>query len=227
MDELIFSDEPIESKVVWEDWEEAPEFAPPPPAGIYRMHVALVREQRAFKNRDGADRFGATVDYRIIGGEYDDRAITFVRLSNAEFERNGKYTSTLADLAHAIGQKEALRSNRDFQQWLLAMVAQGKQNFFTAQLEWRGFCTTCNEKALMRVTFTGSAAEAKEKATPEQYTEAQKEGTKAKSARGFPKDKDGKTLDTFLCDSCKNEVRARAEIRRYLDPVKVAANGGA
>ncbi len=214
-DELNFSDEQLETQQSFDDWEPAPEFAPPPPAATYRTYLSEIREAKEFEARVGK-RLTATIDLRIVGGQYDDRAITWQRVSNAEMQRrNGKTSSMMLDMIKSAGIAQAPRSNREFYQVLQSLKDQGPAKSFGTQIDWRGFCTTCYEKKLMELTGL-SVDNAKANATPDQKKEASKYATKAKGYRSFPTTNNGGKADSFICNDCKNEVRAQVNIQRFI-----------
>jgi hypothetical protein len=216
-DELVFSDEPLDGvQQDFDSWEPAPEFAPPPPAGTYQVYLSEIREEKEFEGRQGK-RLAATVDFRIIGGEYDDRAITWQRLSNAEFERrgDGKRTSLMLDLIRSAGVTVAPKSNNEFHKVMQSLLDRGKAAPLKVQVDWRGFCSGCYEKSLIRQTGAPNAAAAKEAAEKDNYDTANGEAVKAKSYRGFPLTESGSRQDSFICPDCGNEVRAQIRVSRY------------
>jgi hypothetical protein len=214
---MNFSDEPLElSQSDFDDWAPAPEFAPPPPAATYSVYVSEIREEKEFDTQKGK-RYSATIDLRIIGGEYDDRAITWQRLSNTEFERkqDGRRTSQLMDLIKSAGIPQAPRSNREYSVALHGLHDRGPAAPFKVQIDWRGFCTSCYEKALMAATGAGTPEEAKAAASGEDKGTASKGAVKAKNYRGFPSNPAGGKADTFVCPDCGEEVRAQVRIVRF------------
>lgn len=217
MSETNFSDEPLDTQHDFDEWEPAPEFAPPPPASTYRMYLAQIREEKEVKAAVGK-RLNATVDFKIIGGQYDDRAITWQRVSNVEFQRrDGKRTSMMLDLVKAAAVQQAPRSNNEFHKVLHSLVDRGPSAPLAGQIDWRGFCTTCYEKGLMQATGAATVDAAKNIASNEQVKDVSKAATKAKSYRGFPAlPNGGGRSDTFLCKDCGNEVRAQVRIVRFL-----------
>jgi|WetSurMetagenome_2_1015567.scaffolds.fasta_scaffold11627_5 hypothetical protein len=216
MSELNFSDEPIDSQTDFDNWEPAPEFAPPPAAGTYRTYVSEIREAKEFDAKAGK-RLNATLDFRIVGGQYDDRAITWQRISNAEFERrDGHRSSMMLDLVKSAGIQQAPRSNKEFYLTLQSLKDRGPAGLFGTQIDWRGFCTGCYEKALMAVTGTTNSEAAKAVATGEQKGTASKEAVKAKNYRAFPTTPNGSKADSFICKDCQGEVRAQVKVQRFL-----------
>jgi hypothetical protein len=215
-DEMNFSDDPIETQQSYDEWEPAPEFAPPPVAGTYRTYVSEIREAKEFDAKNGK-RLTATLDFRIVGGQYDERAITWQRVSNAEMTRsNGKTSSMLLDLAKSAGIAQAPRSNKEFYTVIQGLKDRGPGASFSTQIDWRGFCTTCYENKLKELTGTQTLDDAKAAATPEQKKAASKFATKAKNYRGFPSTNNGARADSFICPVCKDEVRAQVQIQRFL-----------
>src|SRR5512137_3014895 len=111
--DIQFSDEPLGLEQDFEKWQEAPEFAPPPPAGKYRAYIDSIRNEEEYGERK---RYRAVLDLRIVGGKEDGRLITWVRLSNKESDRKstGTRSSMLLDLVKSAGVSVAPRSNKDF-----------------------------------------------------------------------------------------------------------------
>jgi hypothetical protein len=219
MTEQIFSDEPLNIESDFDQWQEAPEFAPSVPAKTYRLYVAQIREEKEVDAAVGR-RLNVTLDFKIIGGEYDDRSITFQRLSNIEFKRrDGKQTSFLLDLLKSAGVQQAPRSNKDFSLLLHQLLDRGPSAPFGGDADWRGFCTNCNDIALMKATGRDNAKDAKDAASSEQKKEAAKYATKAKSHRGFPIGPDGQRKDTFICKDCGNEIQAQVRVTRFTKAV--------
>ncbi|MFA5352629.1 MAG: hypothetical protein WC291_00200 [Thermodesulfovibrionales bacterium] len=217
---MIFSDEPIDVQQDFDNWEPAPEFAPPPPAGTYQTYLSEIRDEKEGDTPVGK-RLTAVVDLRIIGGDNDDRAITWQRVSNRESEYQGKRRSQMLDLLKCAGVAQAPRSNREFSVALHSVHDRGKGAPFKTQIDWRGFCTTCYEKRLMELTGGETVEIAKSLASnlsQEQRKALGKFATKAKNYRAFPAmdgDKAGRK-DTFICPDCGDEVRAQVNISRFL-----------
>lgn len=214
---MNFSDEPLTvSQQDFDDWQPAPEYAPPPPAGTYQMYVGEIREEKEFETQKGK-RYSTTLDFRIVGGEYDDRAVTWQRLSNTEYERkvDGRKTSQLLDLIKSAGIAQIPRSNREYSVVVHGLHDRGIGATFKGQMDWRGFCTGCYEKALMDATGCSTAEDAKAAATGEQKGDAAKVAVKAKNFRAFPVDGNGKKMDAFVCNDCGAEVRAQVRIVRF------------
>ena len=215
---MNFSDEPLDTQQQFDDWTPPPEFAPPPSAGTFSAYVSEIRDEKEFDTQKGK-RYQATVDFRIIGGDQDDRAITWQRLSNTTFERrsDGKTSSQMLDLIKSAGVSQAPRSNREFSSVLHGLYDRAKGASFKVQIEWEGFCMSCYEKELMQVTGKGTAAEAKSEATGEQKKSASKSAMKAKRYRDFPEMENGNgRKDTFICADCNAEVRARVKVVRFM-----------
>ncbi len=215
-DEMNFSDEPIDAQQDFDNWEPAPEFAPPPAAGTYQTYLHEIRDAKEFESKNGK-RLNATLDLKIIGGQYDERAINWQRVSNMEFKRqNGTQSSLMMDMVKCAGIAQAPRSNKEYYEVLLGLKDRGVGASFKTQIDWRGFCTNCYEVRLMALTGTTSAEAAKAAATPENKKEASKFATKAKNYRAFPTNPNGTKADSFICADCKNEVRAQVNIQRFL-----------
>jgi hypothetical protein len=219
MVEKVFSTEPLNIENDWDQWDPPPEFAPPPEAGTYRMYLAAVRELDEYETKIGK-RLKAVVDFRIVGGEYDTRAVNFQRLNNYAFTRksDGKTSSQMLDMIKSAGVSAMPRNNAEFADVLNMMKDQGTGLTFGAQLDWEGWCKTCYEASFMKETGAANVKDAKElaKGNYEVFDAAADFATKAKNARGFPQRPDGKRKDSFLCGDCGQEVRARVKVVRFM-----------
>lgn len=219
--DLQFSDEPLNIEQDFNEWEPAPEFAPPPQAGTYTVYIDQIRSEEQFEVPTVGVRYKVVVDLRIVGGEYDNRTITWQRFSNKEVTRKatGKRSSQLLDLVKAAGMKQPPRSNNDFHLVVNRLKDLGPGATFMVQIDWRGFCTPCFEKKLMELTHTATPDDAKHVADGDQRNEASNFATKARNYRGFPVAGVNQRKDSFICEGCKNEVRAQVQIQRFLAPV--------
>jgi len=122
----------------------------------------------------------------------------------------------MLDLVKSAGIAQAPRSNQEFFVALKGLKERGPGASFSTQIDWRGFCTTCYDKKLMALTATMVGEAAKAVATPEQKREASKYATKAKNYRAFPTNANGLKADSFICQDCKDEVRAQVNIQRFI-----------
>lgn len=230
--EVQFSDEPIEGiEKSFEEWVQPPEFAPPPPAGTYRVYIDQIRSEEEFNAIvDGREvkRYRCVLDLRILGGAHDGRVITFQRLTNRENLRKatGTTASQLLDVVKATGVSSAdlPNSNKKFSLFVRTMKDRGAAMSFGVQIDWRGFCGTCYERKLMELTGTVTADAAKDaaKSSPDCFNEASDYATKAKNYRGFPPNPAGGLKDSFICDTCREEVRASVRLTRI---IKETSNG--
>ena len=221
MSEKIFSDEPLNIDRDFDEWEPPPEFAPPPEAGNYSTYLSEIREEDEYEitQPDGvkSKRLRATVDMRIIGGEFDDRAITWQRVTNGEYVRKSdqKRTSMMMDLVRSAGVSQTPNSNAQFSKALHYLKDQGPAAMFKTQIDWRGFCVNCYERKLMEMTGAGSPQEAKDRAGSDGVKEASAFATKAKNARAFPQGAGGRRKDSLICPECGQEVRAQVRVIRF------------
>jgi hypothetical protein len=216
IDEMNFSDDPIDVQQDFDNWEPAPEFAPPPVAGTYQTYISEIREATEIDSKAGK-RLSAIIDLKIIGGQYDERTIAWVRISNVEMQRsNGKTSSQMLDVLKCGGVQQAPRSNKEYFVALKGMKDRGAGASFKTQIDWRGFCTTCYETRLMSLTGAENTEAAKAMATAEQKKDASKFATKAKNYRAFPTNAAGAKCDSFICADCKDEVRAQVNVQRFL-----------
>lgn len=219
-DELIFSDDLLDgAQEDFENWEPPAEFAPAVPAGVYSMYLTEIREPKEFDTKEQGKRLSASLDFRIAGGPNDERAITWQKVTNIRFERgrgSGKFSSRMLDVLKSAGVQQAPTSNKEYFAALQALQSRGKAACLKGQVDWRGFCTTCYERALLRQTGSPDIQAAKVAADNDQYQIANKEATKAKSFRGFPLNDKGVREDVMLCKECGDEIRAQVNITRYI-----------
>jgi hypothetical protein len=215
-DAMNFSDEQLDTQQSFDDWEPAPEFAPPPPAGTYHMYLDKIRDMAEKQTKQGLRLF-ATLDFRIQGGEYDTRAVNFQRVNNVTFNRrDGKATSFMMDLVKSGGIQQAPTSNKAFALALQSIADRGPGTPFQGQLDWEGVCGVCRDKFLMNATQSGTIEEAKQAATKEDWDGARKASVKAKNYRAFPINANGSRKDIFTCPDCGEEVRAQVQIKRFI-----------
>lgn len=218
--EIEFSDAPLEgAREQYEQWEEVPEFLPPPKWGNVRGFIDQIREEKEYDTAKGK-RLSVTVDLKLVGGEDDDRVVTYQRFSNQSFDSKATGTSHsfLLDLIKSAGVRQAPLSNKDYA--TVVRHLRDTSTTFSWQGDWEGNCMTCFYNKLKEITQTTSDAEAKRVATPDQKKEANKFSKRARDFRGFPTiDGTDKRRDSFTCETCKGEVRAQYRVKRFLRPV--------
>lgn len=189
----------------WDNWQEQEDFPPALPEGTYRGKVDKIRS--ADVREDGY--LGTVVDLRVVGGAYDNRTVTWQRISNKPREE-GNRASMLTDLLQSAGVRgTAPRSNQEYGAALNHICETATPVTFS--VGWRGFCSVCYETKLVELTGASSASEAKMVASTDVKKEASKFATKAKSSRSFPNGQ-----DVMSCPTCGNEVRAQVQIRKFL-----------
>jgi hypothetical protein len=210
-----FSDEQLDTQTDFDQWEPAPEFAPPPPAATYRMYVSSVRDI-AEKDSAKGKRIFATLDLRIQGGQFDDRAVNFQRVNNVEFQRrDGHKTSFMLDLLKSAGVQQAPRSNKEFAVALQGLADRGPSASFSAQLDWEGVCSTCRDKSLMATTNQTDIQVAKNVAQKDDWDKARTASMKFKNYRAFPTNGNGTKNDSPICSECGESIRAQVNIKRF------------
>lgn len=222
IEDLNLSDAPIEGvEEAFANWQEPSEFPPPPPPG---KHSAVIKDIRDAKEQDGVLK--VVLDLELRGGEGDQKPLNFVRLSGKMFERQGTRTSQLLDFVKSAGMQQVPRSNKEFAAALKRLMDSAQTVNF--QLDWRAYCSNCASTKLLELTgeqtddaardalnamYSSDAAAAKKI-----RDEVSKVGTKAKNYKGFPEGHNGLRSDTFDCPACGQELRAQANITRWLRP---------
>jgi hypothetical protein len=221
-DNIAWSEDVLpESEQAQDNWVEPPEFAPSVPAGKYIGYVDAVTRQEQISIEGVGQRWFATFDVRIVGGEYDERVIKFAQVNNVS--RTRKMTGTVSsqglDMLKSAGWTGPLRTNVDYKEALLKMKELGPAMKFGFQCDWRGWCQTCYGHKLMQLTGADNADAAKAVATKSQKAEAGEFAEKASNYSRFPDNPGGKgKKDSFLCPNCGETVRAKVQVLRYMRP---------
>lgn len=210
INELNLSDDPIEGiEEAFDNWQEAPAFAPPPSPGPQRATFAIDKATAV----DGVLKLELT--FTVVGGDSDAARIPFQRVSSKMFERrDGTKTSQVMDILHSAGVSQSPKSLREVAQQMKALADSGAIVSF--QLDWRGTCLDCYKSHLRELTGAATDDEAKNSATKEQRKAADKFAVKAKNAKAFPIGANGERLIEFKCPVCGGDIRAQANIVRYL-----------
>ena len=213
--QMHFSEQPIEGiEQDQENWKSPSEFPPPPDPGTYRAFIKQIRDVRE-KITDKGPRLVVSYDAHLVEL---DRTINFNWISNIEFNTNDRgRTSTMLDMVKSAGVTGVIRTNQDFAKILDKM--EGNNQFtFRINIDWRGSCRTCYAQKLMELTGDDTSELAAAHASKEQKDEANKFALKFKNFRQFPPaDTDPmKRKSTAVCADCGDEIRAQANINRYL-----------
>lgn len=198
-------------------WKPASEFPPPPDAGVYSVFIKQIRDTRE-KTTPSGPRLVVSYDAEIIGPKFEGRVLTFQWASNVEFMTSDRgRTSTLLDLVKSAGVKGVIRTNADFAKILNNMEG-NRQYAFDAMNDWRGSCRSCYNQKLMELTGSETPELAALHCSAEQKREANNFAVKFKNHRQFPvTDNDAsKRKDIVICSDCGDEIRAQANITRYL-----------
>lgn len=227
---LNLDDSPIEGiEEAFAAWQEPAEFPPPPPPGKKSAVVAMIRDMKQVNGN-----LSVNLDLKLKGGTDDDKPLNFVRLSGKMFERNGARTSQLLDFVKSSGAQQAPTSNKLFAICIQRMIDAGTLVYF--QVDWRAYCSNCANTKLMEETgevtdaAAGAALEDIKRTDSRRGAEIQKRvrqaGEKFKNYRTFPeiagaqKDEHGVVprKDIVNCPTCGQELRAQANITRWLKP---------
>ncbi len=193
-------DAPIEGlQEAYDDWTEPREFPPPVLPGtdlgvICKLHPPKVT---------GADVY-FQFDLQLRGGENDGRLITFAGISTKTYQRkSGGTGSQVADFLRPQNFPVP-RSAKEFGEILNSFLE-------TKVLRFRhGVQATCQDCYKAKMEETGDKKE------------ANKFALKASKYNQLPTNGNGEKLDTFKCDVCGAEVRARANVTAWLPIVKEA-----
>lgn len=214
--QLQFSEEPLEGiEEDQQNWKPANEFPPPPEPGKYTGFIKQIREIREKLTKDKGPRVVVCFDVQLME---NDRVIAFNWASNIEYMTADRgRTSTLLDLVKSAGIQGIVRTNKDFVSFLQKMEG-NNQITFKISVDWKGSCRTCYSQKLIGLTGEENGDLAAEHATKEQKDEANKFALKFKNYRAFPQaDNDpNKRKSVVLCSDCGDEIRAQANISRYL-----------
>ena len=223
LESMNLDDTPIEGiEQAFENWQEPQEFPPPPPPG---KHSAIIKDIREAKENDHV--LTVTLDLEVRGGDADGKPLNFVRLSGRMFERGGYRTSQLLDFIKSAGAQQVPHSNKEFALLLKSLMEQAKTVNF--QLDWRAYCTSCAATKLMELTATVTDEAAKGALAYLMQTdrekglkvrnEVSKVGTKFKNYKAFPVvPNTDQRKDLVDCPQCGAELRAQANITRWLRP---------
>ena len=166
---------------------DASEFPPPIAEGIY----IFIQGKPEFQ-ATGAGFLQATMTHTVSGGDHDGQKLAFDRISNKPFERSGVRVNMMKDHLRALGDRNTYRSHAEYAQALEA--AEGKP--FKAQVQWEGGCN--------------------HKDTPQECEWSSPDVFRARGARAFPANGNGKPAETMPCPKCGGEVVARAKINRRI-----------
>jgi hypothetical protein len=225
IEELNLSDVPLEAMdTAFDNWDEALPFQPPPSPG---PQSAIIdpdsAEVKADLLDDNTQVIKANITFLIRGGKDDNGRVSFVRVSSKPFTRRGKNgdvkTSQIMDIVKSTGYAEPIHSLKDLGAAFNNVIQMARLVRF--DLDWRGFCSTCYANKLIELTKSATIEEAKQKASLEQIKLASKFATKAKSYRAFPSGTNGDRMPMLDCPVCGSEVRAQANITRYLAPMEI------
>lgn len=142
LDEVLSSmaPEPAVEQPDLDNYKDASEFPPPVPRGKYTLIQDGPPTDFA-SNAPGV--LTATLQFRISGGEYDGRRVTYVRISTKVFDRDGAKVSQAADYLRAIGSTERPANVREWGAFFNS--CDGKS--LEAMLDWEGSCGDCYEAA--------------------------------------------------------------------------------
>lgn len=227
---LNLDDTPIEGmEEAFEHWQEARDFPPPPKPGKKSAIIADIRE---VKQNNGI--LNIQLDLTLKGGEDDGHALNFTRLSSKMFERGGVRTSQVIDFFKSAGVAQAPQTNKQIGMLLTHMKdAATTVNF---QVDWRAYCMDCGNKVLMEQTgeLTDEAARnmlvnilmTDPKRGVEIQKTVRKAGEKFRSYKSFPEAPNAQAgpdgfvarQDVVKCPTCGAELRAQANITRWLRP---------
>lgn len=210
IEELNLSDAPIEGlEEAFDNWQEAPPFAPPPEPGPLHARFAIDNGGVV----DGVLKLELT--FTVVGGNSDGGRIPFQRVSSKLFERrDGTRTSQVMDILHSAGVAQSPKSLREIGQQMTALSNAG--SIVSFQHDWRGACADCYKSKLRELTGSATDEEAKAASSKEQRKAADKFAVKYKNWKAFPIGPNGEKLVESKCPACGGDIRAQSNIVRYL-----------
>ena len=173
----------------YDNYQEAQEFAPPIPEGIY----TFIQGKPTFKASADGKYLNAEINHVVAGGPEDGKSLNFDRMSNKTFERSGVKVNMMADQLLALGDR--LSKPRSHQEYADAIAA-GEGKSFQASVQWEG---GCNHEETPQACDWGALAV-----------------FRAKGAKAFPQNGNGQALTEMLCPTCGKKVSARAKINRRI-----------
>lgn len=214
LNELELSNELLDIGDV-QNWTEPSAFAPPPPAGNYRAVIDSVVDARTFEAR-GKPQLEVVLNYRVLGGEYDGRAVTFQRVNT--FVNDDR--SSLLDFFKSAGVPDEDLINlsvKDAAKLVYRLAEQAATVSF--YLDWSAYSVPARDFTLRLLTGADTTEEAKAKAEGNNdiWNEAKKAALVCRGYRNFPSDAKGGKKPIITCPITSKKVEARAYVARYTE----------
>lgn len=117
-------------------YKDATEFPAPIPEGLYTF---LQGKPEFEATKDG--NLKATMNHKVVGGEFDGQSVNFDSISDKFFERSGVRVCGMMDHIRAVyGVGSPERSARTRAERAAAIEA-GEGKTFKAKIQWDGYCS--------------------------------------------------------------------------------------
>lgn len=171
---------------VSDNYVDASEFPPPIPAGTYE----LIQGKPEFTVTKGF--LSANMTHEVANGPEAGARLSFDRISNKPFDRQGVKVNMMTDHLRAIGDKARYTTH---QQYADALEA-GEGKTFKAQVDWEGGCN--------------------HDGTPQACEWADANVTRVKGMKNFPANGNGGYLQETKCATCGQTIQARSRISRRI-----------
>jgi hypothetical protein len=198
-----------------QNWQEPSAFAPPPPAGEYRAVIDDIVDARSFEAR-GEACLELTINYRIHGGEYDGRAVTFQRVNT--FKRERDKSSTLLDFFKSAGvPSQDLKNISVKDAAKLAQTLADRGGIVKFYLDWQAYSVPARNQTLIALTGANDYDEARVAADDEAWKGARKAALIATSYRDFPDNGRGGKKPSLVCPLTGEKVEAKAVVKRFME----------
>lgn len=178
-----------EIEVDFDNYQDASEFPPPAPEGVYTFKQESVEFDAT---KEGFLLAILSHSIQAPGEPVDGHKINFDRVSNKPFERNGVKVSQMADQIRSLGNVERPRTAEDYGNAISAGVGQ----LWKGQTQWEAGCNHAG--------------------TEHEVEWGDSKVFRLKGMKKFPTLPSGQHADTVTCPTCGTEVRARERISRRI-----------
>lgn len=158
------------------------EYPPPIPDGTY-----LFKQGKPEFDVTGKGFLQAQFTHEVVEGEQAGAKVSFDRISNKPFDRQGIKVNMMTDHLRALGDRARYRTHQEYADALSA----GEGKTFKAQTQWEA---GCNHKGTPKeVEWTGDVF-------------------RVKNQKNFPANGNGGYLPEIACPTCGTKVQARTRV---------------